>query len=165
MNSSGLTCWPLVLRDDQERKSTWQLDGWTWSLGRVQKVWAGAVSPETLTVIQRGCIESKAQSPSSGPRMWPSQGSVPTYSPVPLTLFRCHSASGTPSSMHAAHQVSRDQVLPLLPSKFHPVSFHPQACPLGQGTSAFASESNAVVTFKSISVLTSFDSVSPMQSG
>lgn len=72
MNSSGLTRWPLVLRDGQEGKSTWQLDGWTWSLGLGQEVWAGAVRPETFAVIWRGYAQSKAQSPGSGPRMWPS---------------------------------------------------------------------------------------------
>ena len=146
MNSSGLIRWPLVLRDSQEGKATWRLDGWAWSLGLVQEVWAGATS-----------VESKAQSPRSGPGVWPSWGSVPTSSPVPLTLFCCHSASLTPSSTLAAHQVSRDQVLPLLSSKFPPVSCCPMACPLGQGTSTSASESNAVATFRSISILTSSD--------
>ena len=102
MNSSGLTRWPLVLRDGLEGKATWRLDGWAWSLGFVQEVWAGATS-----------VESKVQSPRSGPGVWPSWGSVPTSSPVPLTLLCCHSASLTPSSTLAAHQVSRDQVLPL----------------------------------------------------
>lgn len=41
-------------------------------MGLVQEVWAEAVRPETLAVIRRGCVESKAQSPGSGPRMWPS---------------------------------------------------------------------------------------------
>lgn len=59
MNGSGLTPWCLVLSDGQEGMTTWRLDGWIWSSGPAQEVWAGAVSLEGHVIIQRGCVESK----------------------------------------------------------------------------------------------------------
>lgn len=69
----GLWC-----SETARRKVPQQLDGWTWSLGLVQEVWAEAVRPETLAVIRRGCVESKAQSPSAqGPGCGPARDQCP----------------------------------------------------------------------------------------
>lgn len=69
INSSGLTRWPLVLRDCQGGKSTWQLDGWTWSWDCKRS--AGAEARDTRSHPERLCWEQLV-SPGSGPRMWPS---------------------------------------------------------------------------------------------